>query len=420
MSDNTAQFIDPSQLRIGMYVYLDVGWMDHPFPVNNFEISSVEQISKIQSLGLEQVRYLVHNSQPDTTVSVDLATEVKASEESPKEKAARQRRNMLADQNASLLHCEKQFQQATQAFKYISEQVHAQPLLAKDHAQQVVQGLLKGILSEEETSIRLLSENAGEKTSLHSVNVTILCLLLGKALKLSKPDMQELGIGSLLHDLGKMELPDRLRYQDDQLSNPEQTIYQSHVAHGVNHARKMQLSDSATLLIAQHHEYINGSGYPSRVLGNRMTQLSQIISLVNRYDNLCNPSNFALAITPHEALAQLFTKNKAQFDGPTLTAFIKMMGIYPPGSVVQLTNDRYALVTSVNSVRPIKPKVLIHDPSVPVDDALIFDLDKDNQLGIRRSLKPMQLPKATYDYLSPRKRLCYFFERGAPATETRE
>jgi putative nucleotidyltransferase with HDIG domain len=420
MSDNTAQFISPSQLRIGMYVYLDMGWMDHPFPVNNFEISTAEQITKIQSLGLEQVRYLAHKAQSEVVPPVSVIAEEKAQEENPKEKLEKLRRTHLAHQNASLLHCEKQFQQATQAFKQIAEQVHTQASLAKEHAQNVVQGLLKGILSEEEATIRLLSENAGEKTSLHSVNVTILCLLIGKALKLNKTDMFELGIGSLLHDLGKMELPDRLRWQDEQLSGPERTIYQSHVAHGVNHARKMQLSDSATLLIAQHHEYIDGSGYPSHVLGNRMTKLSQIISLVNRYDNLCNPSNFAMAITPHEALAQLFTKNKAQFDPTILTAFIKMMGIYPPGSVVQLTNDRYALVTSVNSERPIKPKVLIHDPAIPVDDALIFDLENDPQVGIRRSLKPMQLPKATYDYLSPRKRLCYFFERGAPAAETRE
>jgi hypothetical protein len=90
-----------------------------------------------------------------------------------------------------------------------------------------------------------------------------------------------------------------------------------------------------------------------------------------------------------------------------------MMGIYPPGSVVQLSDERYALVVSVNSSRPIKPKVIIHDPSVPRDDALMINLEHETHLGIRRSLKPVQLPKAAYDYLSPRKRLCYFFERAS-------
>jgi hypothetical protein len=117
-------------------------------------------------------------------------------------------------------------------------------------------------------------------------------------------------------------------------------------------------------------------------------------------------------MTPHEALSKIFTTNKLQFDNPSITAFIHMMGIYPPGSVVQLTDDRYALVVSVNSARPIKPCVVIHDSSIPRDDALVINLEHEKDLGIRRSLKPVQLPKAAYDYLSPRKRLCYFFERG--------
>ena len=93
-----------------------------------------------------------------------------------------------------------------------------------------------------------------------------------------------------------------------------------------------------------------------------------------------------------------------------------MMGIYPPGSIVQLSDERYALVVSVNSARPIKPKVIIHDPQVPREDALMINLENETQIGIRRSLKPIQLPKAAYDYLSPRKRLCYFFERASDAS----
>ncbi|MBY0574383.1 MAG: phosphohydrolase, partial [Undibacterium sp.] len=126
-----------------------------------------------------------------------------------------------------------------------------------------------------------------------------------------------------------------------------------------------------------------------------------------------NPNNVAHALTPHEALSQLFTKCKNQSDTTTLTAFIKMMGIYPPGSVVQLSDDRFALVVSVNSARPIKPKVLVYDVKVPCEEALVVNLEHESQLGIRRSLKPLQLPKAVFDYLSPRKRLCYFFERGS-------
>jgi len=87
------------------------------------------------------------------------------------------------------------------------------------------------------------------------------------------------------------------------------------------------------------------------------------------------------------------------------------MGVYPPGSVVELTDGRLALVASVNSSRPLKPRIVIFEPRVPREEALVEDLEQSPDLGIRRSLKPLQLPKAAFDYLSPRQRICYFFER---------
>ncbi len=422
MTESTPQFISPAELRIGLYIYLDMGWMDHPFPVSSFEIRTHEQIQKLQALGLKTIRCAPERSHPDphaAPVASIIATPTGVPSLSPEALAQKQKREQLAQQQANLMVCEKQFTQAIQAYKHINDILHAQPLLAREASSQLVQGMLDGILNEDEAAIRLLSEKAGEKTALHSVNVTLISLLLGKALELPKEEMLELGMGALLHDMGKLELPDRLRWVDEQSSPAERQLYQSHVAHGINMARKLQLSPNATLLIAQHHEYADGSGYPSQIRGEKMSALSRILSLVNRFDNLCNPSNIVQAITPHEALSQLFTKNKNQSDSVTLTAFIKMMGIYPPGSVVQLSDERYALVVSVNSARPIKPRVIIHDPHVPRDDALVINLEHESQIGIRRSLKPVQLPKAAYDYLSPRKRLCYFFERaGDPLSQT--
>jgi putative nucleotidyltransferase with HDIG domain len=415
MSDIHTQFIEISQLRIGMFVYLDVGWMDHPFPVSSFEIRTQAQLATIRSLGLEQIRYSPEKSSPEASpahLPENKVIEPIGASESPKAVEARLRRETLALQHSSLLACERQFSQASQTFKHVAEIAHAQPQLAKEQTEALIQGFLASVFGEEEAAIRLLSEKAGEKTSLHSINVTVISLLLGRALGLSKSDLFELGVGALLHDLGKMDLPDRLRWQDEQFNVAERQLFQGHVQHSVSLAQKMGLSTEAILLIAQHHEFVDGSGYPLHIKADKITPLGRIISLVNKYDNMCNPGNPALAITPHEALSKLFTANKLQFDGPGLTAFIHMMGIYPPGSVVQLTDERFALVVSVNSARPIKPRVVIYDSSIPRDDALVINLEHEQNLGIRRSLKPMQLPKAAYDYLSPRKRLCYFFERG--------
>jgi hypothetical protein len=106
----------------------------------------------------------------------------------------------------------------------------------------------------------------------------------------------------------------------------------------------------------------------------------------------------------------MFAQTRSKFDATMLNAFIRMMGVYPAGSVVQLTDDRYALVVSVNSTRPLKPRVLVHDPKVPRDEALHLDLETAPDLGIRRSIRAAQLPPAAMDYLAPRPRVAYFFE----------
>jgi len=109
-------------------------------------------------------------------------------------------------------------------------------------------------------------------------------------------------------------------------------------------------------------------------------------------------------------LSLMFAQGRNRFDATMLNAFIRMMGVYPPGSTVQLTDDRYALVVSVNSARPLKPRVMVHDTKVPKEEALILNLEEMPDLGIRRSLKPQFLPRASLDYLSPRARIAYFFD----------
>jgi len=233
---------------------------------------------------------------------------------------------------------------------------------------------------------------------------------MGRSFGLGQSELLDLGVGAMLHDIGKIDLPERVRHRHDDFSAAESTFYEQHVTHGVARASKMRLSAGATLVIAQHHEHADGSGFPIGLGSERMTPASCIVALVNRYDNLCNPVLPSKALTPHEALSLLFAQGKNKVDPTILGAFIKMMGVYPPGSVVQLTDDRFAVVVGVNSARPLKPRVLTHDPKVPADEALIVDLEAAVGLGIRRSIKPAALPCEALASLSPRRRVAYFFE----------
>jgi HD-GYP domain-containing protein (c-di-GMP phosphodiesterase class II) len=231
----------------------------------------------------------------------------------------------------------------------------------------------------------------------------------------------ELGVGALMHDVGKIALPDRVRLARDDFNSGEAALYRDHVAQGLILGRRMGLSADAQLVIAQHHELADGSGFPSALMLPRMSLPARIVALVNRYDNLCNAASPAQSITPHEALSRLFAQCRSKFDETLLSGFIKMMGIYPPGSVVQLSDDRFAMVMTVNAVHPLKPRVLVYDAAVPPEDAIHLDLEKTPQLGIRRSLKPVQLPARAVDYLKPRQRISYFFDvESAPREDERE
>jgi HD-GYP domain-containing protein (c-di-GMP phosphodiesterase class II) len=325
--------------------------------------------------------------------------------------ARRERRRRLTAQREAVRSCESQFAEATQECRKVFELIGSEPKKASAQCEALTRAFLdKMLVGERDLTLRLLGEGAGDRATLHAVNVGVVSLLMGRVFGLSADDMLDLGVGALLHDVGKAELPERLRFPAEHFTPSEQKYYQEHVGHGVATGRRMGLRAGALLVIGQHHEHADGSGFPLQLGSDRLTVAARIVALVDRYDNLCNPPLATKALTPHEALSLLFAQGKSQFDTAILGAFIKMMGVYPPGSAVQLTDDRYALVTAVNSTRPLKPRVLVYDPQVPRDEALLIDLQLAPGLGIRRSLKPLALPRPALDYLSPRPRTLYFFE----------
>ncbi len=431
--EGDASFVDVDELRIGLFVHLDLGWMKHPFALGSFKITDQSQIATIRSLGLSRIRWSPEKSDPplqpttaadiqslDTNNPASEAVAAPSPEEMAAAEAARQHREQMLLQRASLKVCERQFVNASRQYRKVLDNVERDPVAARKETEETVGGMVGKLLEQEESAIRLLSESVGDKGSFHAVNVTVLSLLLGKAMNLDSDALRQLGTGALLHDIGKLSLPDRLRWRDANFSKAERSLYQEHVAHGLMLGRAMGLETGILTIIGQHHEMADSRGFPGGLAGDAISPLTRIVSLVNHYDALCNPGNPIQAVTPHEALSLIFAQMKKQFDATVLMHFIRMMGVYPPGSVIELNDGRFAIVVSVNSSRPLKPRIVIHDKRVARDDAPVHDLEHCADIGIRRSLKPLQLPKVAYDYLSPRQRSCYFFERAQLVAETAE
>lgn len=420
MAERKLEFIEIEKLRVGMFVHLELGWMSHPFPSNSFKISTERQLESIRALGLSRVQFSPEKSDPESAHSnageAALVQALVAAPTTPAgaaEDAATRawRRERLAAQRHSFAYCEELFARATTDCVQVMASASTQPEVARQKSEVLINGMVDQLMSEGESMIHLLSDGSGDRAGLHPVNVTVLGLLLGKAMDLAQDRMRELGVAALLHDIGKAQLPERVRWRDPGFTAMEDKVHQEHVGLSVGVAKRMGLSSHVQQCIAQHHEMVDGSGFPAGLKGEDMTPPARILALVNRYDNLCNPFNPNQALTPHEALALIFAQTKTRFDAAGLSAFIRLMGVYPPGSVVQLSDERYALVMSVNSARPLRPQVIVHDPHIPRDEALILNLESEPQLGIRRSLKPVHLPQAALSYLSPRKRISYFFEQ---------
>ncbi len=433
---NHSVIIPLNQLRVGMFVQLDLNWMQHPFTVGSFRVASEAQIATLRELGLREIRCIPAKSDAAFRVpptanlasgSVVDATPVNApmssqaaataAEKGVAREAAQRHRMLLNAQHKALALCDQGFVAASRAYLRIGQACDKAPQEARLQSEALVAECVSDLLGRSESVIALLSECVGERNALHPVNVMVLSLLLGKAQELTPLALAEVGLAALLHDVGKVHLPPRLWVRSPDMSALDVLQYEKHVAESIALGQRMGLPDPVLQAIAQHHEMANGHGFPRGLKGGAIGTGGRIVALVNHYDRLCNPAHGAQAFTPHDALSVIFAQHKARFDPEVLRAFIRMMGVYPPGSIVQLVNSQYAMVVAVNSSRPLRPKVIVYDALVPRDQSLVRDLETEPDLVVRTSLKPSQLPRAALDYLSPRSRICYYFERGVPTPQ---
>ncbi len=405
------QWVDIEALQVGMFVHLDRGWWAHPFALSSFMLASPEQISTVRGLGISRLRWSPEKSR--------LVADAALSDASPGAPVAAEPEpppcpdavpSPLQRQRAAEQLCCQQAAEARRSWQAASDKVDRSPHEAKAITDALAAALLDKLMVDDELCVRVLSDEGADPAAGHALNVAVLSLMLGRVFDFAPSEMHDLGVGALLHDIGKIDLADRFR-QPDIAAAPDSALrYREHVAHGVRHGRRMGLPDGAMQVLAQHHEMADGSGFPHRLSLSRMTSGARIVALVNRYDNLCNPRQVGAAMTPHEALATLFARHADRFDGAVLNAFVRMMGVYPPGSIVQLSDERYASVVSVDPARPLAPRVMVCDPAHPAGESVLLDLGRRRDLGIRRSLKSAQLPATVRGQLLPCQRMVYFFE----------
>ena len=433
-------YISPDQLRVGLYIHLDVSWLEHPFSFNSFKIKSEDQIKTLRSLNIQRIRYEPERSDtppyphtpaadasasmtteaapgtPSEFVTAEPAPEAQAAEPADPVLAAKQENiERLRQMREQVARTEKAFLKAAGIMRNINRNLMTRPQESLAEANGLVDQMVHAFLNSPDVTLQVMGEHCGgEEVYFHALNVSILAMMLAKGMGFDMQDGHQLGLGGLLHDIGLAQIPDRILMKTEPLTHAEQNLRRMHCEYGVEMGQKLGLPPKVLQVIGQHHEYMDGTGYPKGLKGDAIAPMTRVVALVNHYDNLCNPTDIGKALTPHEALSQMFAQSRSKFDTDALQVMIHNLGVYPPGTIVRLSNEALALVSSVNPQKPLRPWVVVYDSQVPKDEAIILDLEHEPDVNISKAIRPAQLPAEVYGYLSPRKRITYYFDAGSP------
>jgi putative nucleotidyltransferase with HDIG domain len=259
---------------------------------------------------------------------------------------------------ASLGRGLKVYRETVGSAKRILTEARLGKIPSMPETQSTVLGLVDGVLQDRSTMVALtLIKGYDEYLFSHSVNVGVLCIALGHSLGLDGDTIRELGLGAFLHDIGKVHWPEGLYLKPRGLSDEEWALVQRHPVDGAEIVSKMGSVSPPTMeIILEHHLRYDRKGYPLIEPGKEPSFFGMIGQLADGYDAMTTPRAYQNAFEPANAVARMQTLAGTVFDPKLLEAFIRMVGVYPVGSVVRLSTGEMALVVKPNpndSSRPI-------------------------------------------------------------------
>ncbi|UFT98238.1 HD-GYP domain-containing protein [Radiobacillus kanasensis] len=243
----------------------------------------------------------------------------------------------------------------------------------------MVQNLLKEMQGKDEV-LSILSDIliTDDYVFSHSLNVTIYSLALATELGLPQRKLEEIGLGAMLHDVGKMFIPDEILQKEDKLTDYEFEVIKHHTDEGFNFLRKSQ---NIPLLVAhcayQHHERLNGSGYPRGLIQDEIHEYAKIIGIADVFDAVTSNRIYRDAMLPHEGLEVLYAGVGELFDKNMVEAFRKSIAVYPNGLTVELNDGRIGVVSKQNPTVPDRPIIrIIEENGERLDPPYELDLLK--------------------------------------------
>ncbi|MBL7004144.1 MAG: DUF3391 domain-containing protein [Gammaproteobacteria bacterium] len=416
-SDIKSIKIPVDHLVVGLFVDLELGWTEHPFTFSKFKITNEKEIKIIKSLGLSEVRVIATKS--DVPLPLDKPKEMIPEATDEDVEAISQQWDEKNDYLLQAIELREKRRELTKEYKQKEKMIHdfgkdmkSKPANAIHQVDDIVDDLVAGIINNDDLLTNLVSLGHSEYSeSNHTANVSMLSLMIGAAENLSLSDMNILASGALLHDIGMITIPANIKMKKNPLSVAEQKIYQQHPTAGRKLIEMVKKLDSRVLsIIEQHHEYLDGSGYPYGIKEGGISKLVRIVTIADLYDRLCNPVDITKALTPKVALATLYKKFETQLDRQLIQKFVATLGIYPPGTVVKLSDGNIGLVISVEKNYMQKPDVIVYDSTTAKEDATIIRLKQHDDISIENAMSAGTYPHEIHDYFKLSERIGYMIK----------
>ncbi|MGB0128489.1 MAG: HD-GYP domain-containing protein [Rhodocyclaceae bacterium] len=215
-----------------------------------------------------------------------------------------------------------------------------------DRVEPVVERITESVLRNNGALLSLArAKNKDNYTYMHSVSVCALLVCFGRALGMRRDDLHQLGIGGMLHDIGKFTIPDRILNKPGRLTDEEFSEMKTHAGQSRRMLSETQgISERVIAIAAEHHERRDGSGYPDGLKGEAISPMGQMAAICDVYDAITSDRVYRKAIPPTEALSKIFEWSKFHFNADLVQTFLRTIGIYPVGSLVMLESGRLAVV----------------------------------------------------------------------------